>query len=84
MQVTTDSSYGVSTHMDSLFTILVVREGRSQAQVIMGGYEPRRLDLGDVRSQRGGKEKQRAPEDTNTFLFFRCSCTTMVELLQHI
>lgn len=30
----------------------------------MDGYEPSRLDLGDVRSQRGGKERQKAPEDT--------------------
>lgn len=30
----------------------------------MDGYEPSRLDLGDVRSQSGGTERQKAPEDT--------------------
>ena len=59
---------------------LTVRRGRPWAQVVMDGYEPSRLDPGDVRSQRGEKEWQRAPEDTNIlffivrfYLFFLCS-----------
>lgn len=43
----------------------------------MDGYEPSRLDVGDVRSQRGGKKRQRAPEDTTLFgkvWFYLCSC----------
>lgn len=62
----------------------------------MDDYEPSRLDLGDVCSQRGGKKRLRAPEDNKTlfflvlslFMFFtqhcRCSGTTMAEPLQHI
>lgn len=60
----------------------------------MDGQEPSRLNLGDVRSQRGGKERQKAPEDTVLYglvLFFvhvvmqrrRCFDTTRAESLQH-
>lgn len=55
------------------------------AQDSMDGFEPSRLDLGDVCSQRGGKEGSRAPEDTVILFcflwFYVCSCSKAVFLM---